>query len=67
MIDEQILEIAEQLYGGPVSEEALRNHKTIAFARLIEKQAREDCAVICMKNFMSRGSDCAAAIRKGGE
>jgi hypothetical protein len=66
MTDDQILEMAKQLYGGPVSEEALRNHKTIAFARLIEKQVKEEGARIVLEIPTPRDrNELAAAIRKG--
>ena len=69
MTNDQIIEMAEQagLKIDPRFGECYTgNVQLIAFARIIEKQVREEDARICMNNFMSRGSDCAAAIRNSG-
>jgi len=72
MKDAEIIEMAKQVtwrYPSP------QNESLIAFARLIEKQVREDCAKE-VDDFRKRkynnecdisvAHDCAAAIRKGG-
>ena len=63
MTDEQITEIAKRLYGNNLTEKDLSTHQTIEFARLIEKQIREEDAKICdgLKHYF--GYQCAEAIR----
>jgi len=48
--DEEIIEVAKQLYGDDLTEAQLRDHKTIAFARLIAAKQREIDAVIAEKS-----------------
>jgi hypothetical protein len=74
LTDDQILEIAKQVtwrYPSP------QNESLIAFARLIEKQVREEDARICADigrkyeapheaAYRVAAEGCAAAIRKGG-
>jgi hypothetical protein len=45
--DEEIIEVAKQLYGDDLTEAQLRDHKTIAFARRIAAKQREDDAALC--------------------
>ena len=68
MTDDQIAEIAQQLYGAALTDEQLRNHKTIEFARLIAEKQKEIDTGICEKLVYANGvaSQCARAIRKGG-
>jgi hypothetical protein len=62
--DEQIIEMAKQVFGGPESaclsgrgerdrevtvEEYPIGEYAIAFARLIEGQVREECAAVCVR------------------
>ena len=65
MTNDQIIEIAKQLYGADLKAAQLRNHKTVEFARLIQAAQREIDAGICDER-MGTWVDCAAAIRKGG-
>ena len=71
MTDDQIIEIAQNLYGGHLSEHVLHTHKTIEFARLIAEKQKEIDARICMGlcSVIEEPHEferCAAAIRKGG-
>ncbi len=45
--DEEIIEVAKQLYGDDLTEAQLRNHKTITFARLIQQKQIEIDAALC--------------------
>ena len=46
MTTEEIIEIAKRLYGGNITTEDLRKHKTIEFARLIEQATLEENAAL---------------------
>ena len=68
MTDDQIIEMAKQLYGAALTDAQLHTHKTIEFARLIERQARFDSAqlVETLPAITCGYKGIAAAIRKGG-
>ncbi len=66
MTDDEIIEMAKQLYGGDLTDEQLRNHKTITFARLIMEKQKEIDANVCLgMDGMAGdyGEDFADAIR----
>jgi len=76
MNNDQILEMAERVWGYNFTKESARTDRVIAFARLIAKQVREEDARIVETTCNPLGHSfghwsvmkekCAAAIRKGG-
>jgi len=67
MKDADIIEISQNLYGGHLSEHVLHTHKTVEFARRIEKQVREECISLIREvlHDQSPSGMLAAVIRKG--
>jgi hypothetical protein len=61
--DEEIIEVAKQLYGDDLTEAQLRNHKTITFARLIQQKQRDIDAELCEKSGQFGCDNLAATIR----
>jgi len=61
--DEEIIEVAKQLYGDDLTEAQLRNHKTITFARLIAAKQREMIVCKLLELGALEDGDYIAAIR----